>query len=75
MSITDIKPCPFCGSSEIKLDENTMWTGRRYQTLSYFLHHRCTDQFKSILITVKAKTKEETIELWNKRYEKDSTIS
>lgn len=67
MSTTDIKPCPFCNSNEIRFDENTIWTGVRSQTLSYNLYHNCTDHFKSISIAIRAKTKEETIELWNKR--------
>lgn len=74
MSTITTEPCPFCGSDEIRFRENDFWTGMRSTTLSWELHHSCTDTFKDIKIQVRAKTKEETIELWNKRNE-NSTIS
>lgn len=67
MNTTPIKPCPFCGSGEISFRENSFWTGMRSTTLSWELHHNCTGSFKDVKIYVKAKTKDETIELWNKR--------
>ena len=57
--MSDLKPCPFCGSNNYSVD-------------SYDRHHRwyawCNDCHA---LLVGRDTKEEAIEAWNERVEKD----
>lgn len=64
------KPCPFCGGTDTEIKENTHWTGMRSQLISVDLRHWCNnedDSFVSPFIKIRARTKSQAIEEWNKR--------
>jgi len=66
-----IIPCPLCGSDEIVIDPQTYWTGRSSQVISVTLRHWCKDfskdNFDKKSITIRARSEEAAIALWNQR--------
>lgn len=62
-------PCPFCGAGEIVIKDNTYWTGMSSQVISVEVYHWCeeTTGVRGSHITMRAKTRAEAIEKWNKR--------
>ena len=71
-----MKPCPFCGAGETRVDEQTYWTGMRSQVLSVNLRHWCQkaeDDFVTPVFTIRARTEAQAIETWNRRVLKPDT--
>lgn len=66
--MSELLPCPFCGSNKVEVRDSKFWTGMRYSILSTSLTHICDKEKRwPIVITTTGKTIEEAIEKWNKR--------
>lgn len=65
----ELKPCPFCGKGENRIDTNTHWTGMQNLVLSVEVKHWCTreDGQPSSILILKGKTREDAISKWNTR--------
>lgn len=65
----ELLPCPFCGSGETRFDENNHWTGMKSVLTSVEIIHWCPSEhvINRRTIVVKGKTREQAIELWNRR--------
>lgn len=62
--------CPFCGNDELDIEESQYWSGMRYITLAYNARHFCkSSDFDKRIITLRGKTKEDILRLWNQRSE------
>lgn len=63
-------PCPFCGNTDVRFDEQKYWTGQRNETIAVEIRHWClrTDTHPlQQMVSRKAKTREAAIEAWNTR--------
>jgi len=64
--MTRPKGCPFCGGTEVRVDEKKYWTGMKYIVLSVELLHWCElgGGFLSNFIKMRGKTEKEVRDLW-----------
>ena len=65
-----LKPCPFCGGGETRIDEKTYWTGTRSECTHVEVKHWCKQgTIDGAFLTVKGRTRDAAIEQWNTRHE------
>lgn len=71
MSSLDLKPCPFCGGSDLQFVENgKMWAGMRYsEPTSVSVRHWCPPSpgQPSRMIERVGRDLESAVAAWNKR--------
>lgn len=70
--VAELNPCPFCGAGESRIDESTMRKGRRLIVTSVCVRHWCKPNIVAVgvwspHIEMRAKTREQAIEIWNTR--------
>lgn len=70
--LTNMKPCPFCGAGETRVDESTMWTGMRSIVVSVTIKHWCAPDLTSgeswsSYHEFRGKTAEQAAARWNAR--------
>lgn len=62
----ELKPCPFCGAGEMRVDRQNMWTGQRNQLVCVHVRHWCEKPSRST-VCVTANTEQEAAAAWNRR--------
>jgi len=66
-----LKPCPFCGAGETRVDENYYWQGgnRPSQLISVVIHHWCGKLPGQITnhIEFRGRDHESALLAWNRR--------
>ena len=68
MSKFELKPCPFCGSKNVVLEENTV---RKGFEASIYCNGDCMATQYTITYDTPEEAKEQVIKLWNRRVYKD----
>ncbi len=69
--MSTLKPCPFCGEGETRVDEKTYWTGQSNQLISVTVIHWCNHgHVDGAIIKVSGRTADEAYARWNSRIEK-----
>ncbi len=65
----ELKPCPFCGDGDTRIDEQTFWTGKRSEIISVKLRHWCETKIglDRQYIEFTAKDRRTLYERWNDR--------
>lgn len=64
----ELLPCPFCGESECRIDENNYWTGQRNQLISVEIIHWCNKgTIDGAVLKIKGRTHEDAVNRWNTR--------
>ena len=73
--MTDFRPCPFCGGTEITLEPKGYWGGMRTHVTHYELRHFCPQvgAKSSRAIIFEGLTEEETARKWNRRAHESAT--
>lgn len=67
----ELKPCPFCGSGETRMDKNQHWTGMHNVVISVTLRHFCS--IGGTQMTFTRKTEELCSDAWNTRAEMEKS--
>ena len=73
MSAPELKPCPFCGGGETRIDpQGQTWRGQGYSDpICWRLVHFCKgilpDGYVTNRMELRARTQEQCIEAWNTR--------
>lgn len=68
-----LKPCPFCGAGETRVDVHTMWTGMRSIPTHVTIRHWCPQDRETSggawtpTFSFTGKTQEQAEALWNRR--------
>lgn len=65
----ELKPCPFCGGGEIRIDESKHWTGMQHVVLSVTVRHWCAriEGLPASAVQMVGKTLEDAVARWNRR--------
>lgn len=70
--MSDINPCPFCGSTEVRIDAGgQVWCGvKGYSEPQYYhLRHngklKSGDGFQSCFVEIRGRTGPEVLAIWN----------
>jgi len=66
-----IKPCPFCGGTDLTLTPRRFWTGMRYEITSVEARHFCpkVNRLPRDFLVLHGLTEQEAVEKWNSRFE------
>lgn len=67
--MSELKPCPFCGSSKVEIRKNKYWTGGDYITINVTLTHWCNypECLYKYSIILSGSTEERVTKMWNTR--------
>lgn len=69
----ELKPCPFCGAGETRIDEHKLWTGMRNVVTSAVVRHWCKPDPElaggtwTPHMEFRGKTTEQAVARWNSR--------
>lgn len=62
----ELKPCPFCASNDIQIEESGVWTGKSKTITHCEVIHHCAGHY-GVEIHLRERTKAEVIATWNSR--------